>query len=102
MRPFSMAWAPNETFRTAKKKRQTTEASARRKACFLHLSIATRERISEKNAAFELESIIAGRAHDVRCNTSGDSRHYRGRHGIPAGVLDRSSVACGTLLRSRR
>src|SRR4029077_10681764 len=72
----------------------------RRATCVCRLfAIAATGRISEKCPAFPVEN---GPYHDVGCSEGGDSRHRRGRHGIPAGLLDRPYAAGATILRSRR
>src|SRR6266480_4294060 len=79
--------------------KRTSEATG----VFAFFEIAAVGRIGEKNPAFWLIPIINGAPdHDVRCSAGSDSRHRRGCHGVPPGVLDRPSAAGATLLRSRR
>jgi hypothetical protein len=53
-----MSWALNETFKTAKKGASNYPSKRTAQGVFLYLSIATGERISEKDAAFGSKSII--------------------------------------------
>ena len=76
-----------------------SQAGASGNQCLAFFCNCDREANRREERAFYSQN---GPHYDVGCSESGDSRHHRGYHGIPAGFVHRSHAAGATLLRPRR